>query len=231
MIKDNLTEIRSRISAACSRSKREPSAVTIVAVTKTRSLQELEEAVACGLSDIGENRVQEALKKYYELRVTNYELRKIKWHLIGHLQTNKVRPALRIFDLIHSVDSLPLAFEMEKEAGKINKIQDILLEVKTSPETTKYGFKPEEVIKSAQEISGLKHINLKGLMTIAPIADSPEKARPYFRQLRELQDKINELRIAGRELRILSMGMSDDFEAAVEEGSTMVRIGRLIFGG
>jgi len=189
-------------------------------------LEEIREVIACGLTDIGENRVQEALKKYNELNASV-----AKWHLVGHLQTNKVRPAVRLFDLIQSVDSLRLAFEIDKEAGKINKVQDILMEIKISPETTKCGFSPAEAIEAAKEISGLKNVSLKGLMTIAPVVDVPEKARPYFRQLRGLLDSANELRVASQELQILSMGMSDDFEGAVEEGSNMVRIGKLIFGG
>jgi len=231
MIKDNLLKIKERILSACLRGNQDPASITIVAVSKNRTVEEIREAIASGLSDIGENKVKEALKKYYELRDTSYELRKIKWHLIGHLQTNKVRTAIRIFDLIESVDSLRLALEINKEAEKINKVQDILMEVKTSPETTKYGFRPEDAVDAAKEISRLNNVSLKGLMTIAPLVDIPEKTRPYFRQLRELRERINESRVTSHELRILSMGMSDDFEVALEEGSTMVRIGRLIFEG
>jgi len=146
--------------------------------------------------------------------------------LVGHLQTNKVKDAVRIFDLIQSVDSLRLAAEIDKQAAKINKIQDILIEIKTSPEATKFGLKPNAAIEVIKEIAQLKNINMKGLMTIAPLVDEPEKTRPYFRQLRELRDY---LRAMNYELGILSMGMTDDFEVAIEEGSNMVRIGRAIF--
>jgi pyridoxal phosphate enzyme (YggS family) len=149
--------------------------------------------------------------------------------MVGHLQTNKVKDAVKIFDLIQSVDSLHLAEEIDKQAAKINKIQDILIEVKTSPEATKFGLQLEVVIEVIKGITKLKNLNIKGLMTIAPIVDNPEKARPYFRLLRELGDKINESRITNHESRILSMGMTDDFEVAIEEGANMVRLGRAIF--
>lgn len=194
-----------------------PAGVTIVAVSKGRSIEEIKEAVAAGITDIGENKVQEALLKYRELPT-------IKWHMVGHLQANKVKDAVKIFDLIQSVDSLHLAQEIDKQALKINKIQDILIEIKTSPEETKFGLKPEEAIPAIKEIAKLKNINIKGLMTIAPIVDDPEKTRPYFRLLRDLRDEINKF-------QIFSMGMTDDFKIAVEEGATMVRLGRAIFEG
>jgi pyridoxal phosphate enzyme (YggS family) len=149
--------------------------------------------------------------------------------MVGHLQTNKVKEAVRIFDLIHSVDSVRLAKEIDKESAKINKIQNLLIEVKTSPEATRFGLKPDEAVRVMKEIAEFKNISIKGLMTIAPIVDNPEKTRPYFILLRELRDKINELRTMNHELTILSMGMSDDFEVAIEESSNMVRIGRAIF--
>jgi pyridoxal phosphate enzyme (YggS family) len=150
--------------------------------------------------------------------------------MVGHLQTNKVKEAVKIFDLIHSVDSLYLAREIDKQAATVNKIPGILLQVKTSPEATKFGVKPEETIELIKEIAKLKNVKIRGLMTIGPAVDNPEKARPYFRVLRELKDKINDLRFTSCELRILSMGMSDDFEIAIEEGATMIRLGRVIFG-
>jgi pyridoxal phosphate enzyme (YggS family) len=151
--------------------------------------------------------------------------------MVGHLQTNKVKDAVKIFGLIQSVDSLHLAREIDRQAAKINKIQDILIEVKTSPEATKFGLKPDEAVEVMKEIAELKNISIKGLMTIAPIVDNPGKTRPYFRLLRELRDKINELRTPNSELQTLSMGMTDDFEVAIEEGSNMVRVGRAIFEG
>ena len=228
MIQDNVFKIKERITLACARFGRDPLGITIVAVSKTRTPEQIKEVVEAGVSDIGENRVQEALDKYCDLRITSYGLR-IKWHLVGHLQTNKAKDAVKIFDLIHSVDSLRLAQEINKQAQKIGKIQEILLEVKTSKEPTKCGFEEEEIIEAVREISRLKNVCLRGLMTIAPIVDNPEQARPYFKVLRELRNKIYDLRITDYELPILSMGMTDDFEVAIEEGATMVRIGRAIF--
>jgi PLP dependent protein len=217
VIKENIVRIRQRIYAACNRAGRDLSEIAIVAVTKNRGIQEIKEALENGLADIGENRVQEALLKYSQLSVGC-------WHLIGHLQTNKAKDAVKIFGLIHSLDSLRLAEEIDKQAVKISKVQDVLLEVNVSGEATKFGVKPDEAAGLIGEISGLKNIRVKGLMTIAPVSDNPQASRPYFRQLRELRDKIGGL-------EILSMGMTDDFEAAIEEGATMVRIGRAIFEG
>ncbi|MCX5707287.1 MAG: YggS family pyridoxal phosphate-dependent enzyme [Candidatus Omnitrophica bacterium] len=222
MIKDNIAKARERVKKACLEVGRIHAAVTIIAVSKNRSVEEIKEAITCGVTDIGENKVQEALKKYYELRVTDYGLRNIKWHMIGHLQTNKVKEAVKIFDLIHSVDSLRLAVEINKAAAKINKVQDVLIEVKTSPEEAKYGLNPDKITGILQEILQLRNVRVKGLMTIAALVDNPEQARPYFRMLRELRDKINQP-------LVLSMGMTDDFQVAVEEGADMVRIGRGIF--
>lgn len=211
---------------ACSKANRNPDEISIVAVTKNRTSQEIKEAIAAGIGDIGENRVQEALGKYNDITSQG-----IKWHMVGHLQTNKAKEAVNIFDLIHSVDSLRLALEIDKRATKINKIQDVLIEIKTSSEATKFGLIPEDALEAIRGISRLGHIAIKGLMTIAPIAGSPQEARPYFRRLRELRDEINQLLAPGCQLQILSMGMTDDFEAAIEEGSNMIRLGRAIFEG
>lgn len=240
MVQENLGRIRGRISLACKKIDCDPESITIVCVTKGRGVEQIREALAAGITDIGENRVQEALIKYNELYAKpalpagrRYPLSAIKWHMVGHLQTNKVKEAVGMFDLIQSVDSARLAVEIDKQAERLNKSQDILLEIKTSAEETKSGVKPDEAIEVIKEISRLKNINIKGLMTIAPIVDNPEKARPYFRTLRELKDKINSLNapcLVGRQaLSALSMGMSDDFEIAIEEGATMVRLGRAIF--
>ena len=222
MISANLEDIRRRIELASKRAGRRPEEITLVAVTKGRSLEEIKAAIKCGISDIGENRIQEALLKY-EGRWMIDDGRRVRWHMIGHLQTNKVKEAVRIFDLIQSVDSLRLAQAISKEAGKINKQQDILLEVKTSPEKSKFGLKPEDTLAVFQEISQLPNLNLKGLMTIAPFTDNPEESRPYFRILKETFRHPTGVR------GILSMGMSNDFEVAIEEGSTMVRLGRAVF--
>ncbi|OGX15421.1 MAG: YggS family pyridoxal phosphate enzyme [Omnitrophica WOR_2 bacterium RBG_13_41_10] len=227
MIKENILKIRNRIKEASFRINKDPAGIIIVAVTKNRAASQIEEAIACGIADIGENRIQEAVSKYSSVLSTPYSVP--KWHMVGHLQTNKVKDAVRIFDLIQSVDSVGLTKEIDKEAAKINKIQEILLEVKTSPEATKFGLKPEEAIEVIKEIAEFKNIKINGLMTIAPLVDDPQKTRPYFRLLRELKDKINESQVASRKLQVLSMGMSDDFEVAIEEGSNMVRIGRAIF--
>lgn len=209
--------IRKRIADACARARRDPSTVKLIAVTKNRSIEEIREVALAGVLELGENRVQEAAVKHKELS-------NIKWHMVGHLQTNKAKEAVKIFDLIHSVDSLRLANEINKEAQKLGKIQDILLEVKISPEATKFGLRTEETAEVMGKVSGLKNIKINGLMGIAPLVSNPEETRPYFALLRNLRDKIDSR-------LILSMGMTDDFEVAIEEGADMVRIGRAIFGG
>jgi pyridoxal phosphate enzyme (YggS family) len=226
MIKENVLRIKERIILACLKVNRDPDAITIVAVSKGRATTAIEQAQAAGIADIGENRVQEALSKY---KVVYGERTPLKWHMVGHLQTNKVKEAVRIFDLIHSVDSIHLAQEIDKQAAKISKIQDVLIEVKTSPEATKFGIEPDKLSRAVAQMSRLKNIDIKGLMTIAPLVDNPEKARLYFRILKELLERINRQPATGNRQPILSMGMSDDFEVAVEEGATMLRIGRAIF--
>jgi len=224
MTRDNILKIRERIALACARAKRSSGSVNIVAVTKGRPARQIAEAVACGLADIGENKVQEAVLKYKEFP-------SLRWHMVGHLQTNKAHDAVKIFGLIHSVDSLRLAAEIDKGAAKINKVQDVLIEVNTSGEASKFGVKPDEAPEVARKISELKNIKIKGLMTIAPVLDNPQEARPYFRMLRELRDKMNSVSAIGYRLSTLSMGMSGDFEVAIEEGADMVRLGRAIFEG
>ncbi|MFH0826667.1 MAG: YggS family pyridoxal phosphate-dependent enzyme [Candidatus Omnitrophota bacterium] len=243
-IQENLLKVRQRMALACSKVKRSPDSLTLVAVSKERSVDEIKEIMVLGITDIGESRVQEAFLKYEQLKTSNAKLR-AKWHLVGHLQTNKVREAVRIFDLIQSVDSLRLAQEIDKQAARINKVQDILVEAKTSPEATKFGLDPLDAAAAVKEISKLKNLRVWGLMTIAPFVDDPEKARAYFRKLRGLMDEMTKLGIwnltprlrlgingerrRSIEFGILSMGMSDDFEVAIEEGANMVRIGRAIF--
>ena len=229
MVRENILKIQERIRFACAKTGQDPSPITIVAVSKGRTVTQITEAIRLGMIDIGENKVQEALLKYKELLTMNHEPLTIKWHMVGHLQTNKVREAVKIFDLIHSVDSLRLAQEINKQAAKINKIQDILIEVKTSPEATKFGATPSETPGLVKEICALENISLKGLMTIAPLADNPEKTRPYLRQLKEIFDSINKLSTMDYQLSTISMGMTEDFEVAVEEGANMLRLGRAIF--
>ena len=231
MIKDNIARTKERILKVCSRINKDPQEITIVAVSKGRSVEQIKEVIEAAITDIGENKVQEALLKYKELSAVSSQLSAVRWHMVGHLQTNKVKDAVKTFDLIHSLDSFHLASEIDKQAAKINKVQDVLVEVNISDEATKFGIKPEGLPGLVKSVSGLKNIRLLGLMTIAPIVDNQEKARPYFRMLRELRDKINELLAVSCQLSALSMGMSDDFEVAIEEGANMVRIGRAIFEG
>ncbi|MDO8747495.1 MAG: YggS family pyridoxal phosphate-dependent enzyme [Candidatus Omnitrophota bacterium] len=240
---DRIMQVISALRAATGENQRE---ITIVAVTKGRTVEQIKEVIAQGIAGIGENRVQEALVKYNALPHPRYAPRLnpalsslnessddrkgwVKWHMIGHLQTNKVKEAVRIFDLIQSVDSPRLAQAISKEAGKINKQQDILLEVQTSPEKSKFGLKPQEIPEVFKEISSLPHLEVKGLMTIAPFTDNPETSRPYFKMLRELSEKIDWRQWTTHRGPILSMGMSGDFAVAIEEGANMIRLGRAIF--
>ncbi len=222
-ITENLKLVRERMEAACLRVGRNPDEITLVTVTKTISPNRINEAIDAGVTDIGENRVQEAREKYSEIKPAI-------WHLIGHLQTNKVKHALRIFQWIHSVDSLHLAEKIEQEASRLGKIIPIFLEVKTSPEETKYGVPVSETLRLIEEISLFGHLQVKGLMTIAPFTDDEKAIRKSFQTLRHLREEIDRAQIAGVEMEHLSMGMSHDFEIAIEEGATMVRIGTAIFG-
>ena len=221
MIKENIFKVRQSILEACQQTGRDPARVSIVCVTKGRSVQEIKEVVSLGLLQIGENRIQEVLLKYDVLR-SGPEA--ITWHMIGHLQSNKVKEAVRIFDLIHSVDSLGLAKEIDKQACHIAKVQDILLEVKTSPEESKSGFSPTDIPAVNKELALFSNIKVRGLMTIAPLIADGQNARPYFAVLRKLRDEVD----PGW---LLSMGMSDDFQAAILEGADIIRLGRVIFEG
>ncbi|RJO65629.1 MAG: YggS family pyridoxal phosphate-dependent enzyme [Candidatus Omnitrophota bacterium] len=228
MVSENIAKVKQRIASACARAGRKPGEITVIAVSKYRLLREVEEVAESGICDIGENRLQEASLKHAAI---SRNFGNVRWHMVGHLQTNKAKQAVKIFDLIHSVDSAHLAQEIEIQASKINKIQKILVQVNISKEKTKSGFTLQDVKKSIRIIAGFKHIVVKGLMTIAPIVQAPEQARPYFRLLRELLNEINSILNTQHSIRELSMGMSDDFEVAVEEGATMLRIGRAIFEG
>ncbi|MGE5280141.1 MAG: YggS family pyridoxal phosphate-dependent enzyme [Deltaproteobacteria bacterium] len=231
MVSENLGICRERISRAAGRSGRPEQGVALVAVTKGVAPDAIEEALAAGAGDIGESRVQEALAKHERLdRFARRAGRALRWHLIGHLQTNKAREAVRIFDVIHSVDSVRVAEAIERHAARADKKQRVLLEVNVSGEGSKYGFSPAETRADLARIAAFPHVCVAGLMTVAPYSDDPERARPVFRRLRELRDELNGLRIPGLGLRELSMGMTDDFEVAVEEGATWVRLGRVLFG-
>ncbi len=222
----NIKNILFKIESAAKRSGRDAKEIKLIAVTKTVDVNRVREAIDAGIKILGENRVQEAQKKVtsYELRVTSG---KIEWHLIGHLQKNKAKYAVQLFDLIHSIDSVALAEELNKQAAKINKIQDALVEVKLSGEEAKHGVSKDELIELLESTKDMKNLNITGLMTMPPFSDNQEDARPYFRELKRLRDEAGK---NGFRLSELSMGMSHDFEAAIEEGATMVRIGRAIFG-
>lgn len=224
MLRENLQEVEERIRAACRRAGRERSEVTLVAVSKTKPVETLQEAYDLGVRLFGENKVQEIREKYEALP------KDIEWHMIGHLQTNKVKYIIDKVKLIHSVDSLRLAEVIEKEAEKQNRIVDILLEVNVAEEESKFGLKTEEVLPMAEKIAELSHIRLRGLMTIAPFVENPEKNRTIFANLHKLYVDIKEKNIDNGTVSILSMGMTNDYEVAIEEGSTMIRVGTGIFG-
>jgi len=225
----NISEVRSRIAAAALRAGRQPEEVTLVAVTKTYPVDYVAAAAHAGVTDMGENKVQEALPKI--AAISNDLSISTRWHLIGHLQTNKAKAAVENFDLIHSVDSLRLAREISRHAQAAGRIMPILLQVNVSGEESKGGFEPGEVAASLQDIlEACEHVFIEGFMTMAPFVE-PEEARPSFKALRELRDsmlsQIKHERFGGKQL---SMGMSNDFEVAVEEGATIVRVGSSLFG-
>jgi pyridoxal phosphate enzyme (YggS family) len=223
---ENIKNIYRKISSAAIRSGRNPFDVELVAVTKTVSLERIKEAVSLGLRIFGENRVQEAQKKIAECGVQCADCN-IEWHMIGHLQKNKAKTAVHLFELIHSLDSIGLAKELNRHAEKAGKVQRVLTEVKLSEEGTKYGVAGEDLMEFIDAVSRMKNLKLEGLMTMPPFFEDPEMARPYFRKLRELRDKAEK---KGYKLPALSMGMTNDFEIAILEGATMVRIGTGIFG-
>ena len=219
----NVARVRARIDAAAERARRRSEDVLLVAVTKTVPLDRIREGIACGLRVLGENRVQEARDKIPHVPG-------VSWHLIGNLQRNKVKDAVRLFDLIHSVDSLGLAEEISRRAvGNGGRgPADVLLEVHLSGEPEKHGIAPEELFTVAREIGRLSGVRLRGLMGMAPLVENSEDARPFFRRLRELRDEVRD-RYPDLGLAELSMGMTNDFEVAIEEGATMIRIGRALF--
>ena len=215
-IERNLRELERRIDRAAERAGRSPADITIVAVTKGVEVEAIEAAIKAGIRHIGENRVQEARAKIE--RLSTLELQPM-WHMVGHLQTNKAKTAVQIFDIIHSINSLRLA---EAVSQRAQAIIPVLLQVNVSGEGTKSGFSVAELSQAAEEVAYLPRLEVKGLMTIAPMVADTEEVRPIFQSLRQLRDELG--------LEHLSMGMTDDFEVAVEEGATMVRIGRAIFG-
>ena len=224
MLRENLQEVEERIQEACRRAGRDRREVTLVAVSKTKPVGMLKEAYDLGVRVFGENKVQEIREKYEALP------KDIEWHMIGHLQTNKVKYIVDKVSLIHSVDSLRLAETIEKEAVKHNRTVDILLEVNVAEEESKFGIKTSEVLALAENVVQLPHIRLRGLMTIAPFVENPEKNRAIFANLHDLYVDIKDKNIDNGTFSILSMGMTNDYEVAIEEGATMVRVGTGIFG-
>ena len=222
MLREQLEDVRERLQRACQRGGRSPSSVTLVAVTKTVPVEAIQQAIALGVTDVGENRIQEALTKHPELARRNPQLR---WHLVGHLQRNKAKHAVELFDVIHSVDSLPLIETLEAQAAKRHRSGplEVLIQVNVAGEAAKHGCQPEALRPIASAIEEARHVSLIGLMTMPPLTGDAEQCRPHFRRLRELRDGLNP------QLK-LSMGMSGDFEVAIEEGADYVRIGTAIFG-
>lgn len=216
-LKERILKVQERVDRACRRVGRSQEEVTIVAVGKGFSADAVGEALAAGLQDIGENRVSEAADKYKALSHAPIQPR---WHMVGHLQRNKIRSALRTFDIIHSVDSLSLAEAINRRA---ERLVPIFIEVNISGESSKFGFRPQELDSAVAGIAGLPMVEVRGLMTVASPMTEAERVRPQFAQMRELANRLG--------FRDLSMGMTDDFEVAIEEGATLVRIGRAIFGG
>lgn len=223
---ERLKAVHRRIAHAAMRAGREPADVSLIAVSKTVPAEMIIRAVEAGVRDFGENRVQEAERKIPACN-ESVPTSRIIWHLIGHLQRNKARTAVRLFDLIHSVDSLRLAEELNSQAGALGKTQRVLVQVNVSGEETKYGIGPKDLIGMLDRLRKLQHITVAGLMTIPPFFEESERARPFYAKLRALRDEAER---SGHRLPELSMGMSNDFDIAVEEGTTMVRVGTAIFG-
>ena len=223
-IRSNILQVMERIEDAAARSLRDARDVKLVAVTKTVEPPRIVEAIEAGIAAIGENRVQEADRKFRQ------GLPPVEKHLVGHLQTNKVKKALEIFDMIQSVDSVRLAREISNRCEAAGRTMDVLVEVNTSGEETKYGLEPTETVAAVREMADLKGLRIVGLMTIGAFLPDPEDVRPCFRTLREIRDTVEEAVIPGVSMDHLSMGMTNDYEVAIEEGATIVRVGRAIFG-
>ncbi|MFC1857560.1 YggS family pyridoxal phosphate-dependent enzyme [Thermodesulfobacteriota bacterium] len=224
-MKERLEKIRGRIAEAAQACGRDPESIRLVAVSKTMPAEKVREAISAGVTILGENYIQEARGK-----ISTLSSHPVSWHFIGHLQRNKAKYAVKLFDLIHSVDSIKLARELDKQALKITKIQPILIQVNMGMEATKSGAAEADTLKLVEEISRLEHVSVNGLMTIPPYFDAPERVRPFFSGLRTLRDRIKKEDIPNVTMEELSMGMTGDFEAAIEEGATLVRIGTAIFG-
>ena len=224
MIQTNLKEVEQNILTACEKSGRNRDEITLIAVSKTKPVTLLEDAYSAGIRDFGENKVQEMCEKYEVME------KDIRWHMIGHLQTNKVKYLIGKTELIHSVDSYKLACEIEKQAAKHDYIMNILIEVNIAEEESKFGLSEEEVIELVKQVAKLPHVRIKGLMTVAPYVVDAEDNRPFFRKIKQLSVDIDNQNIDNVDMNILSMGMTGDYMVAIEEGATMVRVGTGIFG-
>jgi pyridoxal phosphate enzyme (YggS family) len=223
-IEQNIKDIRSRIQKAAQKSGRDAEEIKLVAVSKTVELERINQAIRSGIDIIGENRVQEAETKFKGIT------EKVEKHLVGHLQTNKAKKAVELFDFIQSVDSQRIAEEISRRASQQSRVMDVLVEVNTSEEETKFGAEPDQVLTLIETISRLEGIKIKGLMTIGLFTSNPEDTRPCFKKLKTLFEEIKSMNIPNVDMRYLSMGMTSDFEVAIEEGSNMVRVGTGIFG-
>ena len=223
-IRDNISMISQDISDICKRTGKAPESITIIAVTKTVDTDRINYAIECGIKNIGENKVQEVMAKFDNIEGN------VNWHLIGHLQTNKVKYIIDKVALIHSVDSIGLAEEISRRAEKAGLIKDILIQVNVAEEETKFGIAYEEIDSIIEQLSKLPGIRVKGLMTIAPYFEDTEQVRPVFRKLKEKFDLLAKAGIPNVEMKYLSMGMTNDYRQAIEEGSNMVRVGTGIFG-
>lgn len=223
-IAENLTRVREQIANAAIRSGRSPESVRLVGVTKTVDLERIEEAVSAGLQILGENYVQEARSKIEQFG------EEVSWHFVGRLQTNKAKYAVKLFDMIETVDSIKLTAELNRRAQSLGRVIPVLIQLNLAAEQTKGGLEPSECFPLIHQLAELEHLQVRGLMTMPPFFNDPDRARPYFRQLRELSQVIAESGLPGVEMAELSMGMSGDFEVAIEEGATLVRVGTAIFG-
>ncbi len=215
--------VRERIGRAAERAGRDPAETTLVVVTKTVGIDKIKEAIDCGVGIIGENRVREASAKQPQIG------RAVQWHMVGHLQSRKAKQAVELFDMVQSVDSVSTAGALQKRCAEAGRSMPILVEVNTSGEEQKHGVSPDEAEPLIREIASMQNLRIEGLMTMAAFVPDPEEARPAFRRLRELAEGLREKDIEGASFQTLSMGMSNDFEVAVEEGSTMLRIGSAVF--
>jgi pyridoxal phosphate enzyme (YggS family) len=223
---DRLTEVIERINAAAARVKREPSDVTLIAISKTHSSDRIQTAIACGVTDVGENRLQEAEPKIQEVGRD-----RVRWHLVGHLQANKARKAVRLFDVIHSLDSVALAQRLDRLCSEEGRdVLDVLIQVNLGQEETKSGLDERDVFALAKAVMNCERLKLIGLMSVPPYFEDPDQVRPFFSRLRQLRDELKTRGSFGGAVGELSMGMTHDFEVAIEEGATMVRIGTAIFG-